>query len=289
VNRIFAVVVLYQMLPEQSPSFCALQEAVLTRPSLRARLDLLIVDNSPQSHALPVGAFGRYLHDGANPGLARRYNDALDQATAAKATWLLLLDQDTTLTVGYFDQLELLTAALADDPHIVGILPRLIAGDRLLSPHIPAFRSSAYRLHLGVRGLLGGLIRAFNSGAILRISALQSIGGFPEQYWLDYLDHATFHQLQALGGEFFIMDVSLEHEMSIHRAGKHADPANAGRHRNQLAAQMRFYQEHGTPEERRRNRLNLVSRAWNSLIHAHFAEAGRLLQAALSSAHKVSA
>ncbi len=288
-NRIFAVLVLYKMRAEQSPSFCALQRALATRPSLAARMEVLVVDNSPERQELPADFVGRYVHDGANPGLARRYNETLQQASAAKAAWLLLLDQDTSLTPAYFDQLEVLTDSLAEDAHIVGILPRLIAGERLLSPHIPAFRRSTYRLHLGVKGLLGGLIRGFNSGAMLRVSALEAIGGFPEQYWLDYLDHATFHRLQARGGEFFIMDVSLEHELSIHRADKHADPANAQRHRNQLAAQMLFYEEHGTPEERRRNRLNLVSRAWDSLIHARFAEAGRLIEAAFSSAQKVSA
>jgi GT2 family glycosyltransferase len=288
-NRILAVLVLYRMPPAASPSFRALQEALAARPALAARLDLRIVDNSPEPQALPSSSFGVYLHDGANPGLARRYNEALAQAAAEEATWLLLLDQDTSLSPEYFDQVELLADALARDPHIAGMLPRLIAGERLLSPHVPAFRKSPYRLHLGVKGLMGGLIRGFNSGALLRVSSLQAIGGFPEQYWLDYLDHATFHRLQAAGGEFFILDVSIEHDLSIHRAGKHNDPANAARHRNQLAAQMLFYEQHGTPEERRRNRLNLVARAWDSLIHAHFAEAGRLARAAFSSPGKVSA
>lgn len=288
-KRIFAVLVLYRMSPEQSPSFRALEEALRTRPALAARFDLLIVDNSPEAHALPSTFAGCYLHDGTNPGLARRYNKALEQALAAEATWLLLLDQDTCLTPEYFDQVELLADSLAEDSHVVGLLPRLIAGDRLLSPHIPAFRTSSYRLHLGVKGLLGGLVRGFNSGAVVRVCVLASIGGFPEQYWLDYLDHATFHGLQAKGGEFFIMDVSLEHDMSIHRAGKHEDPDNAERHRNQLAAQMLFYNEHGTAEERRRNRLNLLARAWKSLLHAHFAEAVRLTEAAFSLGPKVSA
>jgi GT2 family glycosyltransferase len=289
VNRIFAVLVLYKMAPATSPSYCALRQALASRPGLQARMDVLVVDNSPEAQRLPASSFGRYVHDGTNPGLARRYNDALKQAVAAGATWLLLLDQDTGLTPAYFDQLEALAESLAGDPHIVGILPRLVTGERLLSPHIPEFRRSPYRLHLGVTGLLGGLIRGFNSGAMLRVAALQAIGGFPEQYWLDYLDHATFHRLQATGGEFYIMDVSLEHELSIHRADKHDDPANAERHRNQLAAQMLFYEEHGTPEERRRNRLDLVSRSWDSFLHLRFAEARRLLEAAVSPAQKVSA
>ncbi len=288
-NRIVAVLVLYRMAPERSPTFRAMQEALAARPALAARLDLLVVDNSPEAQALPARLVGRYVHDGTNPGLARRYNEALGQAAATNATWLLLLDQDTSLRSEYFDQLERLADSLAGDPRIVGILPRLIAGERLLSPHIPEFRKSPYRLHLGVTGLLGGLTRGFNSGALLRVSSLQAIGGFPEEYWLDYLDHATFHRLQAAGGEFFIMDVSIEHELSIHRPEKHRDPANAERHRNQLAAQMLFYKQHGTPAERRRNRLNLLERAWDSLIHAHVAEAARLARAAFSSARKVQA
>ena len=288
-NRISAVLVLYKMSAEASPSFRALQEELRCRPALAQRTDVLIVDNSPQAQALPAGSMGRYMHDGANPGLARRYNEALAQAVAAGATWLLLLDQDTRLTPEYFGHVEVLAESLADDLHVVGLLPRLVAGERLLSPHLPEFGRSAYRLHLGVTGHLGGLIRAFNSGAILRVSALQAIGGFPERYWLDYLDHATFHRLQKTGGEFFIMDVSLEHELSVHRADRYRDPANAERHRNQLAAQMLFYEEHGTAEEQRRNRRKLVSQAWSSAIRLHMSEARRLLDAAFSKPRKLPA
>ena len=288
-NRIYVILVLYKMSPLESASYRTMEEALQTRPALARCVELMVVDNSPAAQELPEHASGCYLHDGTNPGLARRYNAALEQASAANATWLMLLDQDTSLTSAYFDEVERLAESLAADERIAGFLPRLVAGERLLSPHIPEFRRSPYRLHLEVKGVLGGLVRGFNSGAILRVSALTAIGGFPEQYWLDYLDHATFHRLQQQGGEFYVMDVSLEHDLSIHRKGKHADPANAERHRNQLAAQMLFYQEHGTPEERRRNRRDLISRAWNSLLHAHFAEAGRLLEAALSRSRGASA
>jgi GT2 family glycosyltransferase len=278
--RTFAVLVLYNTQLADSPTYRAIQDALRNKPVLAEQLQLLVFDNSPSPHAPSEGALGEYRHDGTNPGLASRYNQALAEAAAHGATWLMLLDQDTALTPEYFDQVETLSQSLAPETHIAGIIPKLAAGPRLLSPHIPCFRKSPYRLHLGVSGLLGGLLRAFNSGALLRVSALQAIGGFPEQYWLDYLDHATFHRLQAQGGQIWVMDVLVEHDLSIHRPEKHSDPANAARHRNQLRAEALFYREHGTPSERIRHQLNLLQRAFQSLLGAHLAEAWRLLQAA---------
>jgi GT2 family glycosyltransferase len=104
-----------------------------------------------------------------------------------------------------------------------------------------------------------GLIRVYNSGAVLRMSALREIGGFPEEYWLDYLDHAVFHRLQAAGGKVFVMEARLAHEMSIHQPNKEANPAHAARQANQLAAEVRFYREHGTAQEQRRHRMHPFS------------------------------
>jgi hypothetical protein len=46
----------------------------------------------------------------------------------------------------------------------------------------------------------------YNSGALLRVKALQEMNGFPEEFLLDYLDHATFRILQNKGGR-----ISIEH------------------------------------------------------------------------------
>jgi GT2 family glycosyltransferase len=277
------IVVVYRIPIAASPTYRTLRAAIGAHPALAETINLLVCDNSRTPQTPPDDFLGRYLHDGTNPGLAARYNQALSQAVADGATWLLLLDQDTELTVAYLDELVTLSTTLAADANIAAIVPKLMEGPHVRSPHLPVFRggSSAIQpVDPAAHGPFDGLLRVFNSGALVRVAALQAIGGFPEAYWLDSLDHATFHRLQCRGGCIYIMEAQLEHEMSIHRPDKHRDPANAARHRNQLAAENLFYREHGSPAERIRHRLSLLIDALRSLRHGHPAEALRLLHAA---------
>ncbi len=280
-NRILAVIVMYRLAPAASASYVALSHRLQTDSTFRDMVELLVMDNSPGAQSLPAGSAGTYSWDGSNPGLARRYNDALEAATRAGATWLLLLDQDTTLTPEYLDELKTLSQRFADQQNVVAIVPKLVCGNQVYSPHGPCYRGPLPSPRLDTYGIFEGLIRPFNSGATLRVKTLQDIGGFPEAYWLDYLDHATFHRLQEGGGDVFIMHARLEHDMSFHRLDKHLDPGNAARHSNQLDAMVRFYNEHGSASERTRLRLDLLRDALRSLAQKHLAEAGRYLRAAV--------
>jgi GT2 family glycosyltransferase len=279
---ILAILVLYKMSFSASPSFRALQSALREDSQLAALIDLLVVDNTPDAQSLPAEFAAHYLHDGQNPGLAARYNLALQRAAIQGHAWLLLLDQDTELTLEYLQELMALSQQLAVNQEIVAIAPKLITSGRLLSPHLPPYLKSQYPLDLSTYGVYGGLLRVFNSGALVRVSALQAIGGFPVTYPLDYLDHATFAQLQKRGGRIFLMNARLEHDASANHPEKHKSPGHAARHPQQLAAELRFYREHGTLQARLRHRWGLARQASRSLRHLHYAEAGRLLRAILS-------
>jgi len=281
-KSILAIVVLYKMSFQASPSYSALNAALRDRPELAGKIDLLVVDNSPEAQPLPADFLGQYLHDRTNPGLARRYNYALAAAAASRAAWLLLLDQDTTLTAAYIEEIETLSERLAGEEKIVAIVPKLLSGGALQSPHLPRYRRPSHTVDLSSYGVTGGLVRVYNSGALLRVSAVQAIGGFPEAYWLDYLDHATFHQLQARGGEIYVMHARLDHDMSILRPDKHKDLGNAVRHKNQLAAEVRFYRDFGSLQERLRDRAALARQAFHSIRRGLFAEAARWLSAAFA-------
>ena len=279
-TRVLAVVVLYGMTWETSPSCRTLFEALKDWELASGLIDVLLVDNSATACAPPAEVACRYVWDGSNPGLARRYNEALAEALRTGARWLLLLDQDTTLSAAYVEEMLRLTEELAGREDVVAIAPRLLEGGRLQSPHAPQYRP-AIALRDESHGLQEELLRVYNSGAALRVAAVKRAGGFPEAYWLDYLDHAVFHRLQAAGGRVWLMRARLEHEMSVHRADKQQDPAHAARHRNQLAAEARFYREFGTVLERRRNRRDLLRRAAGAWRRGRFAEAWRVLRALL--------
>jgi hypothetical protein len=252
---ILAVVVVFQMTVEDSPTCRALTQRISSDPGFAAEVDLLVADNSPEPQTMLPGFLGTYLHDRANEGLARRYNQALQIAANNGAEWLLLFDQDTEPTPAYFEELITLSHRLKASPEIAVIVPKLIMDGRILSPHPPVFRKPAYEVTLASTGVLGKDLRAFNSGALVRVSALQRIAGFPAAYWLDYLDHATFHRIQADGGQIYLMESTLQHELSDAIPTK---PVNPVRLLNRLKAEERFYREHGSFTERLLHRLDLL-------------------------------
>jgi hypothetical protein len=99
---------------------------------------------------------------------------------------------------------------------------------------------------LEVFGVQEEKLAAYNSGATLRVSVLRSIGGFPEEFWLDYLDHAVFHALSHANYRMYVMRTQLEHEPSQGNLRNVPE----WRQRNILLAQTLFVKQAGTPLDR---------------------------------------
>ena len=49
-------------------------------------------------------------------------------------------------------------------------------------------------------------VMAINSGAFIRVSFLDEIGGFNNQFPLDFLDHWLFHEIYANGKKVWVLD-----------------------------------------------------------------------------------
>ena len=250
-----AVVVLYDQSPGQSEALCSLLDVAVGRPDAAQRISLIIYDNSPKPHELSVTTpfETQYIHDAENAGLARAYNAALKGAQAQGSTWLLLLDQDTRLTSQYLDELLETSEAVASQSEISAIVPKLWAGKRLYSPEAPflwqirqQFSNQHHAVDENVTGTVAEPLTAYNSGAALRISAIEEMGGFPEEFWLDYLDHAVFQQLRLQGKGLWVMRTVLQQNLS------HMDLETVPmwRHWSVLAAQTRFVLQFGNVVDR---------------------------------------
>ena len=256
---ITAVLVLYRVEAEASPCFQSLRRALLDLQVSPDAFSLLLYDNSPEPAAATpqFPAMLRYLHDAANGGVAAAYNAGLDVARGNGSSWLLLLDQDTALTTEYLRELLALTESVPEQT--VAIIPRLMQDGMLHSPQrIP--RLSHRPLPTRVTGLLPLEVTAFNSGAAIRVSAL---GRFPEHYWLDFLDHAVFHELQAHGGKVWLMDAELQHSLSTERLGT---DASLDRYRNVVLAERDFYSEYGSFVDRLFHRLRRLKQTAGQLL-----------------------
>jgi GT2 family glycosyltransferase len=261
-QRILAVLVLYKLAPEESPAFCTLQALLARDTGMAGRFACILYDNSPSPHSLPATPFPcLYRHDQTNPGLAQPYQYGLDQAMSADVPWLLLLDQDTTITAAYLREALAVTDQIASDGHIVAVVPKLLQGEEMLSPHWPTRHPKPEPLHQKC-GLLDQKVKIFNSGSLLRVTALAKIGGFPRSFPLDYLDHVVFHQLQNQGGKVYLMHAGLQHSLSYLQIDLIREFRTSYRTRLIMNAESRYYKQFGTPRERvlyflRRIRLGL--------------------------------
>jgi GT2 family glycosyltransferase len=258
------VVVLYKCAPDDSKTLLSLEEICRQYRGLSKRIALLIYDNSPDPQAANLdrwhlGAI-EYHHSSENGGLASAYNQALSKAVGADIKWLLLLDQDTVLTPALFPALfETIESPLT--PEICAIVPKLARQGEMLSPQIVG-RFHNRDVPTAFWGTYRGQITALNSAACVRTQALIAIGGFPREYWLDYLDHIIFHRLQAAGGRVLVLNIVVEHSLSLRNLEAEM---SLDRYANVLSAEWRFVRETGSGGGPLVHRLRLLKRA---LTHA---------------------
>jgi GT2 family glycosyltransferase len=259
--RILAVAVLYKQSPTESRALSSFIRILKDNPQMAIHFSLVVYDNSPQRHEVLADLPVHYVHDPANGGLAVAYNYALARAEQAGNEWLLLLDQDTTLTREFFSELIACTNTLQTQDNVAAIVPKLMAQGRLKSPAEDfidyirhQFTGSAHTLGQDVAGVQHGRISAYNSGSTMSVSLLRSIGGFPTEFWLDYLDHAVFHALCATGRRVYVLHAVLRHDLGW-------DELNTlpiWRFRNVLKAQTLFVKRAGNLRDRLLYRLWLL-------------------------------
>lgn len=262
------VIVLYKRFPRDSQALNALLRICAEDQTVAAQIEILVQDNSPESHGVvfdPLEANSGicldYHHMPDNPGLARAYNLALARAGSRDLQWLLLLDQDTCLTGQFFS--ELLTNLQRDhSERPCAFVPQLVQGNIVLSPQ---FVGKVFydRMDRGFSGLSPRPIVAFNSAACISVEDLVAIGGFPPEFWLDYLDHMVFHRLQRERGRVFVLDSQLEHSLSV--ADIELNVSNE-RYENILRAEWLFVRRSGWGGGPTVHRLRLLKRALSHSI-----------------------
>jgi GT2 family glycosyltransferase len=195
----------------------------------------LIYDNSPidNSDNLPSGWI--YLSDPTNRGLAAAYNCAISRAKDFGAQWLLLLDQDSRLPRNFMSNLQGEIAICHQKAEIAAIAPFVFSDKRQISPVLP--RLGFDRPYTLTRSTTSQWIAAINSGTSVRISFVESIGGFSSHFWLDYLDHWLFRKIYDTGHAVFVGGMKVEHSLSV---ADFNDGVDVTRYRNVLAAEMAF-------------------------------------------------
>ncbi len=216
----------------------------------------IVYDNSPAAHELPETSFPcTYHNDPSNPGLAAAYQYALERAEHDGTPWLLLLDQDTTVTVEYLTEALQVASDFRGKQDLGAIVPKLVQDGLVLSPHWPHGNRSVQSFG-ELFGFLELTVRVYNSGALLRVESVRAAGGFPMDYPLDYLDHAMFARLQAQQNSVFLLHATLLHQLESKSQDLHVALKSSPRLQGMLAAETLFYRQYGS----RRDRLLLLRR-----------------------------
>jgi glycosyltransferase involved in cell wall biosynthesis len=239
--RATAVIVLYGMAPEESPAFRSLIEARTKIRADQANVSIVIWDNSPSwqfSHHLPNDVF--YCHDPRNPGLATAYNHAVEIAIQQRSQWLITLDQDTTVPPDYLLRMTAAAQLCASRPDVGAIVPQIAIGPKRLSPYRFALGAIPRWYRPGFCGIPGEPVFALNSGAMIRVEALQQIGGYDQRFTLDHSDSVVFRNLHRYGKRVYIEGgIQLGHELSL--IGKNLSKE---RYRRALIAESAFWDLH---------------------------------------------
>jgi GT2 family glycosyltransferase len=186
------------------------------------------------------------------------YNAATAMAAERDCTWLLLLDQDTSVTKEFLRGMLAHAARVASDEQVAAIVPFLYAGSFCLSPRLRHFGRHAPLPRPASSHTERREMFAANSGTLMRVHALQAIGGYSSRFWLDYSDIDAFHRLHTHNFAVRIAgELALEHEVALLDYDARMTPA---RYATYLAAESDFLDLYRGRAERLAHLLRLAVR-----------------------------
>ncbi len=222
-NKVLYIVVLYRMTLAESLSYKGLCESLSEEELQR---DIYIHDNSKH-----------------NIYLAGAYNMGLNYAISHGYDWIVLLDEDTTITPAYITALK---AAVAHNAFDVCVPTLVDNNGKRLSP------STLY-----------GIPVAMNSCMAIRCRIMQGIGGFSPNYPLDYLDNWLCHKLYQANISLHRLPVEITHNLSVNDS-KHY--ISKERYLSLLEGERNYAKEFGYMC---RYKLHLVGRLIKWLLTRH--------------------
>jgi len=180
---------------------------------------LVVVDNGSSEQALapfraaqPNADF-HLIENGENLGTAAALNTGIRWAKSIGCEWVILFDQDSTVTDGLVD--ALLTAYYADpDRDRIGTLvPRYI--DRLSGNEMPVERSRQ-----------GEILTVSTSGSLIPQTVFERCGYLREDFVIDQIDYEFCLRTVAAGYRIFQCDDAT----LMHSLGERREYGLGGRH-----------------------------------------------------------
>ena len=155
--------------------------------------DLIVVDNSPQSHDSTLSTIlnkqDQYLHFPANIGLGAGHNIAIKRAIRENYDFALIFDQDSTITerfipnlINTFNEVSQYTKAAAVGPSYTD---QRFNNTRREHSHV-------VKIHAQKRMII-------SSGALFYVAALKDVGLMDESLFIDFIDTEWCYRAQQKG------------------------------------------------------------------------------------------
>lgn len=206
IDDLLIVIVIYKLSLNDSQTWQSLIKWLPTPATI------YVHDNSPTAQIAPhTQHLVLYHHDSANGGVSKAYNMALVKATTKSKGWVLLLDQDTNLTEGFFQKFA---ESILAYPHKSFFAPILKDNKGIVSPFLYSDGMSQ-KLDTVIPGLFSfEKYRVANSGTFIRTAALAQAGGFDEKLPLDFSDIYFQEKLLSTQPEFVVVESIVDHNFS---------------------------------------------------------------------------
>jgi GT2 family glycosyltransferase len=258
-NQIAAVVVLYKRLPEQSQTIDSLGKVFAGNPVLLDSVRVILFDNSPKALDQVNLSFPcDYHHPDRNVGTSGAYNYAMELAEAEQCPWLLLLDQDTTVSAEFLPRMLEYSRDLGDSSEVGSVVPLIYSHGSLVSPRKHGRFNQISLIPTTFRGVYRHKAFAVNSATLMRVTALREIGGYSDDFWLDLSDVYVFQAMYRKGRYIYIAgDLTLNHSITSMDFDKDMAPE---RYRNFLAAESAYVDLYSSAPERAFHLIRLMAR-----------------------------
>lgn len=149
-----------------------------------------------------------YLNDGVNRGIAYALNEIMNQALNMGVEWCLLLDQDSVVPSNIISEFDKYTQK--NDVAII-------------TPQILCNQLQECKTGLGVEKKY--IDMCITSGSYNKVSVWKSVGGFLEDFFIDYVDWEYCARVRKYGYKIFLVEsILLNHQLgniSYHYLGKY--------------------------------------------------------------------
>lgn len=235
--QLTAVVVFYQTELYAAPTLQTLAKSMT--PELKdflAQIHFVLYDNSAQPHTTAQLTWlpdFEYQHDPRNLGIATAYNAGLKVAQQNDSQFLWLLDQDTALTADFINELQ---QQVAKNLPVQAIVPQIKANGILMSPRDICSPFKVVPLTTGQQQHA----LAINSAALVRVDFLRQLGGFSQDFQLDFLDNWLFYQIAQRQGQVQVLSSVLQHQLSV----MHTQQIKMPRYQSIITAEWRYYHQY---------------------------------------------